>query len=308
MNYYEILEIDENASTTQIRKHYYRLAKKYHPDKNNDRSLSERFKLLSEAYSTLSNPRKRYLYDIQMQFGETEKNDYSFSERELDLLYSYYEKIINSLEVKFIKTIYMSLPESAKNRIRENSKRGVDFLRTMFRRPENCECEESLWDTRGIKRIDATQLLTTFEITLKRKLSDVYENKCNVILLTMNGGCTYLYITHSDYTISLPNLNIQIETSLPPEIHINGYDIYVDYPINLYQHYYQTNLILNIGDKYIIWDKNKRFLETMGLKNPRTNIRGNLYINTRVSYSLEKEKLDKYHDTIKNIFDFEIEQ
>ena len=65
MNYYEILEISSNSDTRSIKKHYYQLSKKYHPDKNNGKS-DEKFKLLSEAYSTLSNPKKRYLYDIKL--------------------------------------------------------------------------------------------------------------------------------------------------------------------------------------------------------------------------------------------------
>ena len=64
MNYYEILEISKNSNTKNIKKHYYELSKKYHPDKNNGKS-DEKFKLLSEAYSTLSNPKKRYLYDMK---------------------------------------------------------------------------------------------------------------------------------------------------------------------------------------------------------------------------------------------------
>ena len=35
MGYYTILEIDKISSTQEIKKHYYKLAKRYHPDKNN---------------------------------------------------------------------------------------------------------------------------------------------------------------------------------------------------------------------------------------------------------------------------------
>ena len=58
MNYYQILNVDIDSSTKEIRKHYYKLALKYHPDKNKDLESSEKFKILSEAYSILSNPKK----------------------------------------------------------------------------------------------------------------------------------------------------------------------------------------------------------------------------------------------------------
>ena len=47
MNYYQILNIQQNASTKEIRKHYYQLAKQYHPDKHNgNKQKCEEFKLL----------------------------------------------------------------------------------------------------------------------------------------------------------------------------------------------------------------------------------------------------------------------
>ena len=73
MNYYQILNIDQCCSTKEIKKHYYRMAKQYHPDKNKNIS-DENFKYLSEAYTTLSNPKKRYIYDLKLKlkdnFGE----------------------------------------------------------------------------------------------------------------------------------------------------------------------------------------------------------------------------------------------
>ena len=52
VNYYEILEIDEDADSESIKKAYKKLAKKFHPDLNPDEieSSEEKFKQINEAY------------------------------------------------------------------------------------------------------------------------------------------------------------------------------------------------------------------------------------------------------------------
>ena len=63
MDYYEILNIPQNASPKDIRKNYLLLSKKYHPDKNKGSKQSEDlFKQISEAYTILSDPQKRLYY------------------------------------------------------------------------------------------------------------------------------------------------------------------------------------------------------------------------------------------------------
>ena len=77
MDYYQIMQVGKFSSTKEIKKHYYSLSKRYHPDKNNGIS-DEQFKSLSEAYSILSNPRKRYLYDMKLLFKD-KRTDQSLS-------------------------------------------------------------------------------------------------------------------------------------------------------------------------------------------------------------------------------------
>lgn len=53
-NYYEILGVGRNASTADIKKAYYKLAKKHHPDVNkNDPEASKKFQEVSEAYEVI---------------------------------------------------------------------------------------------------------------------------------------------------------------------------------------------------------------------------------------------------------------
>jgi DnaJ-class molecular chaperone len=66
MDPYNILNIPKNASQTEIKKAYRKLASKYHPDKGGD---EQKFKQISEAYSTIDTPQKRQEYETSQQFG-----------------------------------------------------------------------------------------------------------------------------------------------------------------------------------------------------------------------------------------------
>ncbi len=66
-DYYKILEVDRNASDDEIKKSYRKMAKKYHPDKNQgSKEHEEKFKECAEAFEVLSDPEKKNQYD---QFG-----------------------------------------------------------------------------------------------------------------------------------------------------------------------------------------------------------------------------------------------
>lgn len=64
-NYYEILEISENASSSEIKRAYYKLCKIYHPDINPN--TANIFCNINEAYETLIDPVKRKQYDNSLK-------------------------------------------------------------------------------------------------------------------------------------------------------------------------------------------------------------------------------------------------
>jgi molecular chaperone DnaJ len=65
-DYYEILGVSRNASDSDLKKAYRRLAMKYHPDRNPGKEAEQSFKEAKEAYEVLNDPKKRSAYD---QFG-----------------------------------------------------------------------------------------------------------------------------------------------------------------------------------------------------------------------------------------------
>jgi DnaJ-class molecular chaperone len=63
-NYYELLEVQNNASAEELKKSYRRLSLKYHPDKT--KGDDSKFKEINEAYSILSDNQQRQEYDMRL--------------------------------------------------------------------------------------------------------------------------------------------------------------------------------------------------------------------------------------------------
>ena len=113
-DYYKILEVNKDASPEIIAKVYKILAKKYHPDLQDDINKSkseEKFKEISEAYEILSNEEKRKEYNEQLEASNQEniidKNDY-------ETLRNYCIQLEN--ELNHLKNIY-----SSENQYNENA-------------------------------------------------------------------------------------------------------------------------------------------------------------------------------------------
>lgn len=149
-NYYEILGVSYDASSMEIKKAYYALAKKYHPDAN-PTDNSKKFREISEAYSTLINPDKKEEYDMKLSAGSfTSKKDSKESKEDSDKSeepegFTMDPRVFNKsnyeeFKKKFYAESYRETAEAKrKEYLREFRERHVDKANSPL-------AEKSLWD------------------------------------------------------------------------------------------------------------------------------------------------------------------
>lgn len=70
INYYAILNSNFESPSKDIKKNYYNLSKKYHPDVNKDESSKSIFQNITEAWSILGDDSLRIEYDKKSKFGK----------------------------------------------------------------------------------------------------------------------------------------------------------------------------------------------------------------------------------------------
>ena len=110
-DYYEILELDKGCTKEEIKKNYRKLSLKYHPDKNGGND-SKGFIKINEAYEILYDDEKRKLYDLRLLF-----RDIDITEEDYELMFSYYNRFLESKEYKLMKLLYKSIPKGVKEEI-----------------------------------------------------------------------------------------------------------------------------------------------------------------------------------------------
>ena len=280
MDYYKILQIDKNSSTKHIKKHYYKLAKEYHPDKNN--GISD----------------ERYLYDMKLLFKGNLGEDFinHFSDIELEILHDYYLRLKESTEFKFIKLLYDSLPQNLKTKI--NHKFNYQKL----------DKKNPLLNLKNIKYIYANSIDDNFVLNLNRSLKDVYLNVSKEIILVTKNYTYHIFITSSDYSLKFQIekhvLTIHIRTILPEHYSLNGQDIYYNHKINLYEYYFIDNFPIMLPNNIQINLKNSLEVNNsvripyLGLKDGCK--RGDLYIYKNLDLMIQNKY--QYESIIKEIF------
>jgi molecular chaperone DnaJ len=110
MNPYKVLNIQKNASQSEIKKSFRKLALQYHPDKNqDDKDAEKKFKKINAAYEILSDPSKKAVYD---QFGTVDPQRHGHQQRGFNDIFEHFGDIFGGFGGDFFR----SQRESAKTR------------------------------------------------------------------------------------------------------------------------------------------------------------------------------------------------
>lgn len=117
-NYYEILEVDRNASPEVIEKAYKALVKKYHPDLQQgvkQQEYAEKMKVINDAYDVLSNDFKREQYNQTLQNDQAQNQGISSEEKERIMRENY------ALKQQLNRMAYQKQQEAKRQEVDDNT-------------------------------------------------------------------------------------------------------------------------------------------------------------------------------------------
>lgn len=135
-DYYDILGVSRNASQSEIKKAFKKMAQEYHPDQSDDPDAEEKFKKISEAYEVLSDEELRKRYD---KFGK-EGVDQATSKRRASGQFNDIEDLLNEMGFGGFADIFGGVGGRGGGRSRRQNRKGSDL-----RMPMELEFKEAVF-------------------------------------------------------------------------------------------------------------------------------------------------------------------
>ena len=128
IDYYKILGVSKNASESDIKKAYRKLARKYHPDLNpNDKKAEQKFKDINEANEVLSHPENRKKYDEYGEHWQHSEDYEKAKQQQKQYQRSYQGRSSGSSETDFSDFFESMFGGRSSRGRREQSFRGQDY-------------------------------------------------------------------------------------------------------------------------------------------------------------------------------------
>lgn len=128
-DYYKILNVDKNAQFEVIKRAYYALSKKYHPDKNMKTDTTSKMQEINEAFSILKDEQKRKRYDSEYQLfinfsqgkfreRETDSNSWDYDYDIQDEKVKYDVQQAREYAKKLVDDFFLSLKETSQDAVK----------------------------------------------------------------------------------------------------------------------------------------------------------------------------------------------
>lgn len=296
MDYYNILEINKNASDDDIKNAYKKLAVKHHPDKNQNRIESqEKFKKIAEAYQVLSDKNKRRLYDnkgisglnsnfinfdafniFNKFFGEVFPSDikveiYSF-DGNLDKKYGINKDFMKNTNENFIK--------------KEKTKTEPLYYNI------NCSLEDIYMKKNKIINLDRIRYeddkyikkSIEYNIPLYLRETIFYNEGDDSIDFHRNDVIVNIYDKPHDKFTRINDFDLLYSH------HVNLFDIYNGFSFNIQHLDNQIIKIISRPESMISQGHLYQIIENLGLYNDETKLRGNLIIRYVLEFPLLESK------------------
>lgn len=205
-NYYEILGVEKNATNEDIKNAYKTLAKKWHPDKNeNSKDAEEKFKKIDEAYKVLSDKNKRQNYDknLKHQIKIQVSTDNFFIEQQGRLNLLKYQQFNDILYKNFIKLEQEDFPLNNSSNmiiISSQNQENADLLEVILAEIKQVRKIEIVKDDL-FKKID---ILGSFDLSDKHQFStEQLKNLNDTCLIISLNPLSIFYFKNKEFYYGL---------------------------------------------------------------------------------------------------------
>jgi curved DNA-binding protein CbpA len=183
-DYYTLLKLQPNASETEIRKNYYMLAKKFHPDKF--KGPVDFFRKITEAYNTLKDEKKRYLYNTKAKIKIRKKQN-NENIRQTSLYEEDFKKLnIEKLFFQFEKQKIKLQPDELKiyrSELERKMSRREFALNSFFKKLHEDEAKSKSLEYKIYKKAgyikETPDYLKTYDELVKEEISNLKTKNLN---------------------------------------------------------------------------------------------------------------------------------